>query len=881
VGRLLSIATRAALAFVVFLLALAALRWAPVHADPPFDVRALPLVAPALLLAIAAALTGGPRRPGPWRPAALGLLAALASLVVVVAARGPGGLAAEASGPNGERGLLKAGAIDVLGEDLRDLPPSRAWTLTWDGPLHVPATGAYRLWVEGSGGVAVTVDGSTVLDAAGDPFQAGSEYLLGRGEHRLHVRFDHRGPGLRLRLGWTRPLRSGRPGDSSDVLSPRYLGRPAPALLWRATDAIALVIATLAGGLAFLFPGRRRSLPLPAPVTRAEILGSLLAYAVLFAAMSWPLVLDPVHLGVVDRVDGRLNAWILAWDAHAIVHDPGGVFAAPIFHPLPDALAFTENLLLPAAVAAPLTLLGNPVLGYNALLLLTVALSGLGTELLVRRVTGDRLAAFLGGAAFALGGHRWIRMAHLHAELTWFLPLALLALDRFFEKRTWPRALLVGVALAAQGWSSIYVGAMTAATIAVGAAAAVAGGVRGRDLARLGAGLGLGALLLVPVTRPYMRMRAFEGVEFTLADQAVHATTLESYLAAPSRLYGPITRRQMDSSRVRDPLFPGLALLVLGIAGLAVAPRRYRVVALATSLAAIVISLGPETALFRWAYGHLVLLHGIRALGRFSLVPILMLSVLAGIAIAGRGRLVVLGALGLLLAESANVPLRYGLYAPPSAAARWLAGKTGAVAYLPLGGDGDTEAMLQGIAHFRPLVNGDSGFVPRAYGRALELLGGQGLSPEGLRLLRGLGVRQVVARDDLSLPVLASFGSERVFDVPPGDPARAVEAGRPASVVWKGEGATLDLGEAVPIEAVAFEIGDGPWIDRPRIASSMDGHHWDAAEGDASLGDAVVSLYRDPIHGLGEVRFSRRTARFIRLDPRVPTSPVAASFHGF
>jgi len=373
-----------------------------------------------------------------------------------------------------------------------------------------------------------------------------------------------------------------------------------------------------------------------------------------------------------------------------------------------------------------------------------------------------------------------------------------------------------------------------------------------------------------------MRMRAFQGVEFTLADQAVHATTLESYLAAPSRQYGSITRRHMDSSRVRDPLFPGFALLVLGIGGLAVAPRRYRVVALASSLVAIVISLGPETALFRWAHEHVVLLRGIRALGRFSLIPILALSVLAGIAAAGRRRLVVLGALGLLLAESVNVPLRYGLYTSPSPAARWLAGKAGAVAYLPLGGDADTEAMLQGIAHFRPLVNGDSGFVPRSYARTLELLGGGTLSPEGLRLLRGLGVRHVVARADLSLPVLAVFGSERVYEVPEGDPARAVEPGRPASVVWRSGGPTLDLGDPAPIEAIAFEVGDGAWLDRPRFSSSVDGRRWEAGEGTASLADAVVSLSRDPRHGLGEIRFPLRTARFIRLDPRLPMTPLAA-----
>jgi hypothetical protein len=33
-------------------------------------------------------------------------------------------------------------------------------------------------------------------------------------------------------------------------------------------------------------------------------------------------------------------------------------------------------------------------------------------------------------------------------------------------------------------------------------------------------------------------MRAFEGVEFTIADVASYATTIESYAAAGTRLYG-------------------------------------------------------------------------------------------------------------------------------------------------------------------------------------------------------------------------------------------------------------------------------------------------------------------------------------------------------
>src|SRR4029077_9072834 len=118
------------------------------------------------------------------------------------------------------------------------------------------------------------------------------------------------------------------------------------------------------------------------------------------------------HLGMTDRPDGRLNAWILAWDVHALLHEPLRLFDAPAFHPLPDALAFSENLLVPAILSAPFQWVGGPVLAYNAALFLSMLVSGLGVEALVRRVTGDRLAAFVAGALFAAGAHRWIRLAH-------------------------------------------------------------------------------------------------------------------------------------------------------------------------------------------------------------------------------------------------------------------------------------------------------------------------------------------------------------------------------------------------------------------------------------------------------------------------------------
>jgi len=862
-------ASRWGFALVSFLLALAVSSWGPLYARNPFGVRAMPLLAPALGLAAVAALNGRERPKRPWR-AALGcwgvVIACLALLVVL---RGPTGIPAQVSAPGGHLGGLPPGPVDLIGQDLDELH-ARKWTVEWNGAIRAPQTGSYRVWVQGRGRVEASLDGRQLLLGEGDPFIEGAEVLIGQGEHQLDVRLRRLGPGARLRLGWVRPGRGGRPGGRDEMIPPRLLGREKPAWLWWMIDGLAFVAALLVGLLVLLVPwDRPLLLGAPTPLGRREVGLCLAAYVVLVVLMSWPLALHPVTSGVVDRPDGRLNAWILAWDAHALVHSPGRVFEAPIFHPLPDALAFSENLLLPAALVAPAVLLYGPVLGYNLLLLASYALSGFGTYLLIRRVSPDPLAAFVGGAFFSVGAHRWIKMAHLHAQLTLFLPIALWAMDRFWEQRTLRRGLWVGLVLAFQGLSSIYMGAVTATALSVGLMLALLGGLRPSQTARVAAGLLVAILLMAPVAWPYFRMRQFQGVEWTRAEVASFATTLDSYLASASPFLEPFSRRHLDPACVRDPLFPGVVVMVLGVAGLASAPRRYRWMAIVASGTAVLISLGPASFVYRLLYDNVIFFRGIRALSRFSILPVLCLAVLSGLRVAGRGRLA-LAALLVFLVE-ARVPLGFSSYHPPPESARWLAGRSGAVAYLPLG-ERDTEAMLDGIAHFRPLVNGDSGFIPRPYTRAMELLEGP-LSDDALRFLRAVDVSQLVTRDDRSLALLVRFDEDRIYEVPPGEKARHVVSGKPVASLWGSGGVVVDLGAPSRVSRIAFELDERSWVAHPRLAGSLDGISWTQITATASLADAILSLLEDPIHGMGEVRFAPETVRYLRLDRRLPAKP--------
>jgi len=154
-------------------------------------------------------------------------------------------------------------------------------------------------------------------------------------------------------------------------------------------------------------------------------------YALLALAATHPLW---QHLGDAlpgDVGDPVLNAYILAWDVHALVVDPMHLFDANIFFPLPGTLAYSENLSGSALLALPLMLLsGEPVLTYNLVFLSSFVLAGAGMYLLVLHITRRRVAAFAAGVAFAFAPYHIASLAHLQLLTIGWLPLLVLALSR-------------------------------------------------------------------------------------------------------------------------------------------------------------------------------------------------------------------------------------------------------------------------------------------------------------------------------------------------------------------------------------------------------------------------------------------------------------------
>jgi hypothetical protein len=261
-----------------------------------------------------------------------------------------------------------------------------------------------------------------------------------------------------------------------------------------------------------------------------------------------------------DIGDPLLNTWILAWDGHALLTDPAHLFDANIFFPLKDTLAYSEHLLGTALPMLPILLIsGEPILAYNVAFLTSFILSGFGLYLLALRYTGNRLAAFLAGLAFAFAPYRLSLIGHLSLLTVQWLPLTLLYLDMFLQSaftpplsQRWERGGAGGrvragsLALfaffflwqAATSWHLAVFAAFTVALYVLGNWLTRRAAFSWPVLAGLGATALVVALIMVPLILPYLKVLPELHKSRPWDTIVAFAATPTDYLAAyPTNLF--------------------------------------------------------------------------------------------------------------------------------------------------------------------------------------------------------------------------------------------------------------------------------------------------------------------------------------------------------
>ena len=86
-----------------------------------------------------------------------------------------------------------------------------------------------------------------------------------------------------------------------------------------------------------------------------------------------------------EHYDSLFSTWRLAWIAHQLPRDPLHLFDANIFYPELDTLSYSDALLLPGFLGAPLMWMGlHPVVEHNLLVLISFVACGVSMYFLVQ-----------------------------------------------------------------------------------------------------------------------------------------------------------------------------------------------------------------------------------------------------------------------------------------------------------------------------------------------------------------------------------------------------------------------------------------------------------------------------------------------------------------
>ena len=405
----------------------------------------------------------------------------------------------------------------------------------------------------------------------------------------------------------------------------------------------------------------------PHPTTTKILLWA--CCAAFLAAGLWLAVIRPMgsHLDQVpgELLDSRFNMVVLE---HFYRWSSGlerSYWSAPFFYPYPNATAFSENLLGTVPFYALFRRAGlDRETAYQLWYILGLGLTFPAAAYVLSRLKLPALAVGAGAYFYTFGLRFMALETHTQMSFRAGIPLACWLVWEFFQKPRLRTLAALAVTFTWQVYAGIYGGVFLGMLLAVLAALlaifASAGGRWGRLTAwperirqawkqaggreKLLAGLVLTgcAAGLALLAWPYYRVTAQYGFYRKWAEIAAMLPRPASYLLADgSWLYGGLSRLVQDPGLRGDhQLFPGLAVLALGAAGLALVKRLEQRLA-------VLLHLGVAVVLFLLtiSYHNLSLyrlladlpgLSGLRAIER---VEVALMWPLALLAAAGAGAL--------------------------------------------------------------------------------------------------------------------------------------------------------------------------------------------------------------------------------------------------
>jgi hypothetical protein len=455
-----------------------------------------------------------------------------------------------------------------------------------------------------------------------------------------------------------------------------------------------------------------------------------MVFVALTIVHTWPLSIAPASRSLNHNVDAEQAEWTLSWIAHALRTDPRHLFDGNIFWPERQTLAYSDPLITPALFALPIRALGgSPVLAFNIAVLVGLALTGWAAWFVAWRWTGSATAALTAGALAAFNVHLLTRLPHIVAAHSWTLPLTFYFADRVATDRRPRDAAALALCVTATAANSLYWLALAGIIVGV---TMIVHARRWRGALVTGAAAAAGLILALPVLWPYVEL-AKSGATRPLESIVQFSATPAGYLASTTRLdhgwTSPFYTHDVDV------FFAGVAALVLAVVGAMAAWRTRESRARMTTLAlvatiGVVLSFGPASTIYRWAYAWIEPLRGLRAVARFGYLYLLGVAFAAGYGVAAierrvtswRARGWIAGlALAAVTIEAWSAPILTLPFTGIPPIYTLLADAPDPVRlvelpfYPPDGMPGNGEYELNATAHWKPIMNGTSGATPDSY----------------------------------------------------------------------------------------------------------------------------------------------------------------------
>lgn len=461
--------------------------------------------------------------------------------------------------------------------------------------------------------------------------------------------------------------------------------------------------------------------------------GATLFVTALSVFVTWPQALF-LSSQLAAHHDAYFSLWRIAWIAHALATSPLTIFDANIFHPATATLAYSDATMLEGLVGAPLLWAGlPPTLVYNLLLLGGFIGSGVAMFVLARHLTARTGPSLVAAAIFTMLPYRIEHFMHLELQWAMFIPLTFWALHRAVESTSWRWGAVAGLFLWLQVLACVYYGVFLAMTLLVFVPVLVLVTARQR-IVRLvpviGAAVVVATVLTIPFALPYQAASSELGGR-AMTDIARYSATPINYFSTShlNRVWG-WTADRWGGSELR--LFPGAVALLCAAIGVAWRPGRVALLYAATAALAVELSFGLNGVVYRTMVEHVSALQGFRSLSRFAVVVSCALAMLAAFGVARlearisstlTRRLVVAALACLMLVEYSNSAM--GLTAadpvePPDVYKVIRGAEPGVILELPMPNldhlpGWDPYYQAWSLWHWRPLINGYSGYYPRDY----------------------------------------------------------------------------------------------------------------------------------------------------------------------